>query len=99
MDFSADLSLFYSDFTVDVTHTPKLGGASTTFKAFHDQPGMTIIGGDILATDHALRFMDVSVPVVRKGDTFLIGGITYTARENAQPLRDGLELTVPLARA
>lgn len=99
MDFSADLSLFYVEFSVDVTHTPKLGGASTMFKAFHDQPGMTIIGGDILATDHALRFIDSSVPFVRKGDALMIGGVTYTARENAQQLSDGLESTVSLARS
>lgn len=98
MDFSADLSLFYIDFTVDVIHTPKVGGASTSLKAFHDQPGLTIIGGDVLATDHTLRFQTASLPVVRKGDTFQIGAVTYTARENAQPLTDGLELTVPLAR-
>lgn len=98
MDFSADLSRFYADFAVDITHTPKAGGASTSLKAFHDQPGLTLIGGDILATDHTLRFPVASLPVVRKGDTFLIGAVTYTARENAQPLVDGLELTVPLAR-
>lgn len=99
MDFAADLSLFYADFGVEVTHTPKLGGASRLSRAIHDQPGMTMIGGDILATDHTLRYPTADFPLVRKGDTFLIRGVTYAARENAQPLQDGLEFTVPLVRA
>lgn len=99
MDFATELSLFYADFGVVVTHMPKLGGASTSALAIHDQPGMTLIGGDILATDHTLRYPAAAFPLVRKGDTFLIGSATYAARENAQPLQDGLEYTVPLGRA
>lgn len=100
MDFADDLPFFYAEFGVEVTHTPKAGGASSPPElALHDQPGMTMIGGDILATDHSLRYPLATFPVVRKGDTFLIAGVTYTARENAQPLQDGLEYTVPLAKA
>jgi hypothetical protein len=99
MDFADDLSFFYAEFGVEVVHTPKAGGASTPGLALHDQPGMTMIGGDILATDHSLRYPLATFPVVHKGDTFLIAGVTYAAREKAQPLQDGLEYTVPLAKA
>lgn len=98
MDFAADLSFFYAEFGKLVTHTPKGGGASATELALHDQPGMTIIGGDILATDHGLRFPVSAFPVVRKGDSFLIAGVAYTAREAAQLTKTGDEFTVPLAK-
>ena len=99
MDFAADLPLLYSDFAVVVTHTPKAGGASTTGKAFHNQPGMTVIGGDVIATDHTLRYPLAAFPAVRKGDTFQIGAVAYVARENPMPRARGLEAVVPLARA
>ncbi len=99
MDFASDLSLFYLDFGVEVTLTPKGGGASSTGLALHDLPGVTVLGGEVLATDHTLRFLAAAFPTIRKGDTFKIGAVSYTARENAQPLQDGLEYTVPLVRA
>lgn len=99
MDFVAELPLFYADFGVTVTHTPKAGGAAVSGLALHDQPGMTVIGGDILATDHSLRYPTSTFPVVRKGDAFGIAGIAYVARENAQRLLDSLESIVPLEKA
>lgn len=99
MDFAADLSLFYADFGKEAVWTPKGGGASLTGLVLHDQPGMTVIGGDILATDHSLRYAIATFPLVRKGDAFTIDGVAYVAREHAQPLQDGLEYTVPLARS
>jgi len=99
MNFADEMPLFYADFGVLAVHTPKAGGASSSGFVLHDQPGMTLIGGDILATDHSLRYPVATFPVVRKGDTFLVAGVSYSARENAQPLQDGLEYTVPLAKA
>lgn len=98
MNFAADLALFYADFGVLVTHTPKAGTAVPPALALHDQPGMTVIGGDVLATDHSLRFPAATWPVVRKGDQFVIKGVVYQARENAQPLDVGDEFTVPLIK-
>lgn len=99
MDFSADLAALYADFSVIAAHTPAAGGITIYAEAILDQPGQTIIGGDIIATDYSLRYPAASFPAVHRGDTFLIAGTTYTAREAAQPLLDGLEHIAPLARA
>lgn len=98
MDFSGDLSAFYADFGVSVSHTPNAGGQVTTAIAILDEPGQEVIGGDILATDYSLRFPASSFPAVKRGDAFTINGATFTAREDAQPLQDGLERIVPLAK-
>lgn len=98
MDFS-DLSLAYADFGLDVTHTPAVGSPATG-KALFDQPGTAIIGGEILATDYTIRYPAATFPSVLRGDTFTIGGATYTARESAQPASlQGDEMIVPLARS
>lgn len=98
MDFNADLDLFYADYGVDAIHSPVAGGSGGGLVIF-DQPGQTLIGGDVLATDYAIRYMAASFPVVRRGDTFTIGGLVMKAREAATPILDGVEYTVPLARA
>jgi hypothetical protein len=98
MDFTADLPSYYADFGADATHTAAVGGAVTAGQVILDQPGQTLIGGEILATDYSLRYPAATFPAVKRGDTFLVGGITYTAREAAQPLLDGLEHIVPLSR-
>lgn len=98
MDFS-DLAPLYADFSVTVTHTP-LVGSPASGAALFDQPGTTIIGGEILATDYSLRYPVTTFQAVKRGDQFTIAGATYTARESAQPDSiDGLEHIVPLARS
>lgn len=98
MDFAADLSFFYADFGVTAAHTPKAGGAAVSGLVLFDQPGISLIAGEVLATDLGLRFAASTFPAVRKDDRFVIAGVTYIARENAQPTEDGLEMTVPLKR-
>ncbi|MBC2731379.1 hypothetical protein [Thiobacillus sp.] len=91
-----DLAPFYADFAVPVIHTP-LVGSPASGQALFDQPGTTLIGGEILATDYALRYPVTTFQEVKRGDQFSIGGTTYTARESAQPASfDGLEHIVPL---
>lgn len=98
MDFSTDLAAFYADFGVSAAHTPNAGGQVTTALAILDEPGMEVIGSDIIATDYILRYPTASFPSVKRLDVFTINGITYTAREDAQPLQDGLEQVVPLTK-
>lgn len=99
MDFAADLALFYADFGVPVVYTPKGGVAVEPRQAILDQPGMELIGGNVLATDYSLRYPVATFPAVKRGDGFSIGGVAYTAREAAQPVSvDGLEHIVPLAK-
>lgn len=98
MDIS-DLAPFYADFGLDVTHTPVVGSAATG-KVLFDQPGTAIIGGEILATDYSIRYPAATFQAVKRGDSFSIGGSTYTARESAQPASiQGDEMIVPLARS
>ena len=99
MDFAADLSLFYADFGQSVTWTPQVGSPVTAL-ALHDLPGTTLIDGQLLATDHSLRFPLASFTSVKRGDAFTIDGVAYVAREGAQLLGvDGLEAIVPLAKS
>lgn len=100
MNPADDLHLFYAGFpAVDASHTPKGGGTVTPGRVILDQPGMALFGEQVLATDYLLRFPAGAFPAVRRGDSFVVGGVTYTARETPQPGQDGLELTVPLEKA
>jgi hypothetical protein len=95
MDLS-DLAPFYADFAVTVTHTPLVGSVASGLALF-DRPGTELIGGEILATDYSLRYPVTTFQAVKNGDAFSIAGVTYTARESAQPASlEGLEHIVPL---
>lgn len=98
MDLSTDIEAMYADFGVSASHTPNAGGQVTTALAILDEPGQEVIGGEIIATDYSLRFPTASFPAVKRLDAFTINGVTFTAREDAQPLQDGLEQIVPLAK-
>lgn len=99
MDFAADIALLYADFGRSVTHHPLAGGGDTVALAILDEPGVTLIGGEVLATDYSLRYPATAFPAVQRGDTFTLGSVVYTAREAAQPASvDGIEHIVPLAR-
>lgn len=99
LDLSADLATFYADFGQTVTHHPAVGGGDTVGQAILDQPGTALIGGEQLATDYGLRYPAATFPSVKRGDTFSVGAVIFTAREAAQPIGvDGLEHVVPLAR-
>ena len=99
MDFSDDIPLLYADFGVSVTHTPAAGGASTTALAIHDAPGTSIFGAELSGTDHTLRYPTENFPAPRRGDTFVVKGVTYKVRDPARPINDGGESVVALAKA
>lgn len=98
MDFLSDLAILYADFGVDVTLTRLAGGAPVSGLAIFDQPGIEVIGGEVLATDYTLRFPRATFGAVLRGDTFVISGATYAVREQAQPLADAAESVAPLSR-
>lgn len=99
MNFLDDVKLLYADFGVSAAHTPFGGGLTTTANALLDEPGQALVGGEILATEYGLRYPSASFPAVKRGDTFVIGARTFSAREAAQPEGlDGLEMVVPLQR-
>ena len=99
MDFSDDLPFFYAEFGKSVTWTPQVGSPVTAL-ALHDLPGDTLINGQMLSTDHVLRYPLESFPSVKRGDAFIIAGVSYVARESAQLIGvDGLEAAVPLYKS
>lgn len=98
MQFAADLAACYADFGVQATHRPAAGGPPAEGLAILDQPGGGIFGGELLTTDYTLRYPTSVFPDVVKGDRFTLNRTDYVARESAQPLQDGLEATVPLAK-
>ena len=99
MDFAGDLYHCYSDFGVSVTWTPQIGSPVTAL-ALHDLPGATLLGDQIITTDHSLRYPLASFPSVKRGDAFSVAGVGYVARESGQLIGiDGLEAVVPLARS
>ena len=92
------LTPIYAMLGEPVTHIP-LSGSPSVGLALHSTPGAELFSGELLTTDHALRYARASFPSVQKGDAFTIDGISYIARESAQSLLDGKECMVPLARA
>ena len=99
MDFTADLALFYSDFGQPATLTPQGGGAAVAGLAILDLPGTTVVDGQLLATDYSLRFPLATFPAIKRGDTVVVAGVSYTVREGAQLIGvDGLEAIVALAK-
>lgn len=99
MDFAADLSFFYDEFAVQAVYTPRAGGAGKPGKVLFDQPGVSLINGEVQAIDLGIRYPASTFPVVRKDDLFAIGGVTYKARADHQPTEDGAEFTVSLKRS
>lgn len=81
-----------------VTHTPVATGVPVDGRALFNGPGSVLLG-DMLATDYSLRYPAATFPAVKRGDAFTVGGVSYIAREHAQPLLDGAEMHVPLAKA
>lgn len=76
------------------------GGVPVAVQVVFDQPGGNGLGGMQLSVDPVVRLQAASAPLgVSRGDQFVIGGVTWKAREAGLPLLDGAELQVPLARA
>lgn len=99
MDFTADLAIFYSDFGQPATLKPQGGGAAVTGAAILDLPGTTVVDGQLIATDYSLRFPIATFPAIKRGDTVVVAGASYTVREGAQLIGvDGLEAIVALAK-
>lgn len=99
MDFSADLAIFYADFGKAARLTRAAGGAPVDGRVLLDEGGVAVVGGEVLACDLVARHPVATFGQIRRGDQLLIAGKTYTAREHGQPVDDGLEHTVPLARS
>lgn len=99
MDFATDLSFFYADYGILAHHVPRAGSAPADGLVLFNQPGISLIGSDVIATDLSIQYPATTFPVVRQGDAFTIAGQSYVAREPHQPTADGAEFTVPLKKA
>lgn len=98
VDFSRSIAAVYREFGVQATFRPAAGGPPKDGLVILDQPGGEIFGGALITTDYTLRFPVATFQDVQKGDRFTLNRTDYVARESAQPLQDGLEATVPLAK-
>lgn len=100
MNFANDIPLLYADFGLKLTHRPLAGGSSTTDFVIVDKPGLTVLGGDVIASDLSLRYPASRFPLVKRGDVFVNPANlaeSYTAREQAQAATvEGDEYIVPL---
>jgi hypothetical protein len=97
--FTDILTPIYAATAQTVTWTPAATGVPVDGLAQFNGPGSVIVGGEMLATDYGLRFAASTFPAVKRGDAFTVDGVGYVARESAQPLLDGAEMHVPLAKA
>lgn len=98
MDFAADLPFFYDEFATSARHTPRGGSASPETPVLFDQPGISLVNGEVQAVDLGIRYPAGAFTVVRKDDVFVIGGKTYFAREAPVLTEDGTEYTLSLKR-
>jgi hypothetical protein len=98
MDFTANLTTLYAIFGEPVIYTPAGGAAQPAKKAIYNRPGSTLYGGDVLVTEHTLRYMTADFPAVARGDGFTIGGATFVVREAPQSILDGAEFAATLAK-
>lgn len=86
----------YALLGIQVTHQPA-GGSAVTGQAVFDHPSDLMLSGNVRGADLALRYPAVTFPCVKRGDTFLVDGVTYTAREDHEVIHvDGLEHRVQL---
>ena len=96
--FEDILAQLYAATAQTVTWTPVATGVPEDGLAQFNGPGSVLVGSEMLATDYGLRFAASTFPAVKRGDAFSVAGVAYIAREHAQPLLDGLEMHVPLAK-
>ena len=98
MNPNNDIQVLYAAWPAEpVLFVPKVG-QSKQGRAILNQPGATMLNGEVIGTDYTLQYPASSFPAVRQGDSFIIDEKTYRARENAQPVEDGLEHIVPLLK-
>jgi len=98
--FAEDLSAFYSaaEFAESALHTR--GGTTTSCLVIFDAPSLPALDGVMQLDGPAVRLQAGAVPGgVLRGDTLVVRGVTYTAREAGQVLGSGAEIVVPLTRA
>lgn len=101
MLFTADdLAIFYDlDLgAVEATLRPCAGGAPIIGFVHLRAPGIDLFNGAVATTDYTLRYPTATFPRVAVGDRITIGRTDYQVRDVPQPVADGLEATVSLAK-
>jgi hypothetical protein len=99
--FVEDLSVFFDvdgGFAVDALRTPAGGAVEAAAQAvIFDANGLTVEEFDVTTQEPAFIVPTSTWPTLAPADTFLIGAVTYRARE-VYPHRDGALTVVELAR-
>lgn len=99
MDGLYSLRMIYAAWPAKtVRHEPSVG-APREGRAIFDQPGATLLGGDVVTTAPALHWVRDAFQPVLRGDVFVVDGKRYRVSEPPQPSVDGDEFSAPLERA
>ncbi|WP_119154151.1 head-tail joining protein [Caldimonas tepidiphila] len=100
LDAAAMVDRLYRRLGTPATHMSAASGIETAVHVILDMGGGDAsIAGLMQGDSPSLKLPAAAVTAgVRKGDTFQIGATTWRAREAGQPLRDGAELLVSLAK-
>lgn len=98
MNPAADLPSLYAVFGEWVTHDPLAAGSVTTELAINNRPGRVVQDGQVLVSEHTLRYPTASFPAVKQGDVFTISAVDYIVTEAPLPLLDGAEHVAVLAK-
>jgi hypothetical protein len=96
--FAAAIDPIYAMLGDPVTYTPLAGGTPIIKLAIHNLPGSTLLGDEVLATEHSLRYQIASFPAVKQGDEFAIAGVDYIVTEAPLSLLDGAEHVAVLSK-
>lgn len=94
--FEARLPAMYQRLGDDATLVQ--GAASRAVKVMLTRQPGNALDGMALLTDTSVRLQATDAPSgVSRGDTFIVDGEAWVAREGFQPVIDGLELQGPVA--
>lgn len=96
--FAAAVSSVHALIGSDVILRPVAGGAPVAGKAKLLAPGKDLFNGSVATTDYTLRYPTATFSRVEVGDRITIGRTDYQVRDVPQPVSDGLEATVSLAK-
>lgn len=92
MESTEDQLAFLADFGVPVV----VGATNTT--GILDAPGSIEVNGQIISTDHAVRYLTASIPDLDTNDTIAVNGNNYIVRHVLQ-VGDGVFSIATLKRA
>lgn len=68
-----------------------------TTRAYFDQPGAVVLGGELMATDYTITLGAAALPGIKTGADLTVDGVSYRVRE-ARLLDDGVLMRAELKK-